>query len=103
VSYAKDNRLLPIGWSSSYPNASFTAPVGVAGDASFGSEDVVTYTIPLAASAMTIDVELLYQSVAPRAFDHLASDPTDAARTFFDMAKKRAPAPVQVAKAQAKL
>jgi hypothetical protein len=103
VSYVKDNRLLPTGWSPSHPTANMTAPAGVDGDASFGSDDVVTYTIPAGAGAMTIDVELLYQTVGPRAFEHLSSAPTDAARSFFDMAKKRTPAPVRVATAQAKL
>jgi hypothetical protein len=100
VSYLKDNRLLPDGWSHSATGAAMTAPVGTSDDANFGSEDTVTYRVSAASGALTIDVELLYQTLRPTDLDALAARPTDATRRFFDMVAARAPAPIGVARAQ---
>jgi hypothetical protein len=97
ASYAKDNRLVPVGFSESFPGAGPTLPFGTSNDPNFGAEDSVTYRIPVPTGPVTVDVELLYQSVSPRAFEALVSAPTDTGRAFFDMAKKRPPSPVKVA------
>lgn len=99
ASYAKDNRLTPVGFSSSYPGAGPVLPFGTDGDPNFGSEDTVTYDVAVPDGAITVDVELLYESVSPRAFDALMAAPTDTSRAFFDMAKKRPPTPVKIASA----
>ena len=99
ASYAKDNRLLPSGFSSSHPGAAPTLPFGVDGDSNYGSEDTVTYRAKLPDGAITVDVELLYESISPRAFDALLAGPTDTSRSFFDMAKKRPPTAVKIASA----
>jgi hypothetical protein len=99
ASYAKDNRLTPIGFSATYPGAGPTLPFGTSDDPNFGSEDTVTYRVGVPEGSLTVDVELLYESIAPRAFDALLAAPTDTGRAFFDMAKKRPPVPVKVASA----
>jgi hypothetical protein len=100
TTYLKDNRLLPDGWARTGPNAKLTAPVGTDGDASFGSQDIVTYRVPAAPEPLAVDVELLYQTMRPTDLDALAARSTDASRRFFDMAAARAPLPVAVARAQ---
>ncbi len=100
ASYAKDNRLTPIGFSSAYPGAGPTLPFGTSGDANFGAEDTVTYRFSVPDAALTLEVELLYESISPRAFDALLTAPTDTSRAFFDMAKKRPPTPVKIASAR---
>jgi hypothetical protein len=100
TSYLKDNRLLPDGWSPSAPRAALTAPVGTSGDRNFGSEDTVTYRVPVTAGALTVDVELLYQTLRPTDLDALAALPTDASRRMFDMVAARAPTPLIIARAQ---
>ena len=99
TAYLKDNRLLPDGWSPGGPDAAITAPVGTQGDAGFGSSDTVTYRVPAAAGQLTVDVELLYQTLRPTDLDALAAAPTDASRRFFDMVAARAPQPIRIASA----
>jgi len=101
TTYLKDNRVLPDGWSRSGPSAAITAPVGTQDDANFGSSDTVTYRVPAAAGALSVEVELLYQTLRPTDLDALAAGATDAGRRLFDMVAARAPLPVLVARAQA--
>lgn len=68
ASYAKDNRLLPSGFDPAAADAD-TRSHGVGADASFtGGGDTVTYAIATAGFTppFRVEVELLYQSVAPR-------------------------------------
>ena len=66
--YAKDNRILPLGFVS---NAQI-APVGVGGDADFvAGSDKVHYSVPVG-GPVTVTVEALYQSVAPAHLEGLA-------------------------------
>lgn len=65
--YVKDDRLLPRGWRADHPDAAATAPVGVQGDGDFtGGEDVVRYDLPAAAGPLTVEVDLLYQTLGAR-------------------------------------
>jgi hypothetical protein len=99
--YLKDNRLLPDGWRRSGPNAAVTAPVGTDSDTNFGSTDTVTYRVPVPAGAISVDVELRYQTLRPTDLDALAAQPGPAARRLFDMVSARAPTPVTLARAHA--
>ncbi|MGE0145088.1 MAG: hypothetical protein AB7I19_05345 [Planctomycetota bacterium] len=69
ASNLKDDRLLPQGWSASHPDATTTAPAGLAGDPNFtGGADEVTFQVPapLANGPYTVTVDLLHQPIAPR-------------------------------------
>ena len=101
TSYLKDNRLLPDGWGAGGTGAAITAPVGVSSDGNFGSSDSVTYRVPAAAGPLTVEVELLYQTLRPTDLDALAAQPTDASRRFFDLVAARAPLPLRVSAAAA--
>lgn len=99
--YAKDNRLLPAGWSPSHPDAARTAPVGVEDDADFAAGgDRVRFRVAVpTAGALRIEAELMYQSVAPAAIDALARGTTAAAVRFSELARTAPPAPLPVAAA----
>lgn len=67
----KDNRLLPLGWTSSGPNGDITAPEGVGDDPSYKNScgcSIVRYQIPLTpalANATKVQATLYYQSIPP--------------------------------------
>ncbi len=68
----KDNRLMPAGWNSTGPYASWTAPVAVPMSASPGyydgaGSDRVTYRIPAATAKLVkqVRVVLNYQAIPP--------------------------------------
>lgn len=91
--FAKDNRLLPRGFRADAPSAAMIRPVGVDGDADFGSSDGITYRVAGAPAGSSVAAELVYQSVRPSELDGLAELPNPAAIRFFEMvkaAKKRA-------------
>ena len=77
VRFAKDDRILPRGWTA--PDAA-VAPVGVDGDPDFApGSDGVDYALPRAATR--VEVELLYQSIPPETLEsYAASDGPEAAR-----------------------
>ncbi len=69
---AKDNRLLPAGWSTAAPDQDRIAPVLGVDDPDFvGGSDRVVYEVaaPAAAGPYTVDVALVYQPLSAR---HLA-------------------------------
>ena len=69
---AKDNRLLPAGWSTTAPDQDRIAPVLGVDDADFvGGSDRVIYEVdaPAAAGPYTVEVALVYQPLSAR---HLA-------------------------------
>lgn len=102
VGYAKDNRLLPAGYDPAHPAASYTQPVGVAGDGSFAAGgDTVTYRVPAPAGPLTVEARLLFQTVPPAATDALAGLDTPAALRFRAMTAAKPPAPIVVAQASA--
>ncbi|MGM0556979.1 MAG: hypothetical protein ACQEVA_11420 [Myxococcota bacterium] len=84
--YAKDNRLLPEGWSGEHPNADETRPVGVAGDDDFvAGGDTVRFDVPISARAATIEVELVYQPLGSRWLEELFEVPTAEIERFEQM------------------
>jgi hypothetical protein len=101
VGYLKDNRLLPIGWSSSNAWIDWIGSVGVAADDySFGAGmDLVTYRVAGGAAVKRITVELLYQTVRPTELEAIAKVPHPAAVRFSQMASARAPSPTVMATA----
>jgi hypothetical protein len=65
--YAKDNRLLPAGWSASHPDAPYTMPVGTSSDADFvAGHDVTRYALPVSGTPARVEVELHYQVLGAR-------------------------------------
>lgn len=69
ASYAKDNRLLPLGWRPEHPDGAATAPVGTTNDPSFvAGADQVTVVVPAPPSghSYSLQAELLYQVISPR-------------------------------------
>lgn len=98
--YGKDNRILPAGWSDADPWIDWIRPVGVSGDADFvpGSARV-EYRLPSAAQIAAVEVELLYQTIAPEALDRIATVPAPAAVAFSEMAATRPALPIRIATA----
>jgi hypothetical protein len=98
--YAKDNRLLPAGWSAGHATAGMTKPIGLGNDANFlPAGDLVTYRFAVPAGALEVSAELLFQTVTPTSADVLSGVNTKAAVTFTTMMKKRPPVPVRVSNA----
>jgi hypothetical protein len=67
--YAKDNRLLPLGWDADLAGASGVGAVGVTGDADFaGGGDVVRYALEVAGATppLTVEVSVHYQPLSAR-------------------------------------
>jgi hypothetical protein len=100
--YAKDNRLLPPGWSETHPDMDRIAPVGVDGDLDFGpGGDRIVYAIPApeAAGPYTLYVSLVYQSLSPRFVDELLQVDAPIVQSFGDMWAASDPRPEAVAEA----
>lgn len=101
--WAKDNRLLPLGWSADHADAAATAPVGTKEDADFrAGGDLVTYEIPWKGEhpRYVVEVALLYQPLSARyAAELFASDAPDVAR-FRRMYEAADRAPEVVAEAR---
>ena len=98
ASYLKDNRLPPKGFQPSGQDADHIAVRGVEKDLNFhargGGRDEVTYRIPLGAAKgrLTVEVELLYQSVPPETVARLLKSDKPAAKefsAFYALANKR--------------
>jgi hypothetical protein len=69
VTYAKDNRILPLGWQPDGPHADETGPELGSNDADFvGGSDTVTYSVtaPAAAGPYDVEVALWYQPIGAR-------------------------------------
>jgi hypothetical protein len=67
--YAKDSRLLPLGWSPMGPHADETSPRLGGPDDDFvgGSDELeVRVTAPMAAGPYQVDVQLVYQPIGAR-------------------------------------
>jgi hypothetical protein len=98
--YARDNRLLPEGFSPTGAFADWIAPVGTDGDADFApGSDRVKYHLPGGAQIARVEVEVLYQSLSAATVEALATLPNAAAARFSLRAAARAPAPVVLAAA----
>lgn len=83
--YLKDNRLPPLGASSTHPDGPITVSYGAERDGDFGSADTVHYVLAGVSGEVTVEVELLFQSVRPADLDMLAERPTPTARVLFDL------------------
>lgn len=73
ATWLADTRLLPRGWSAEHPDSDRTRPIGTHDDANFtAGEDSVTYEIDLAGRvAAAVEIELFYQTLAPRWADEM--------------------------------
>jgi len=102
-SFAKDNRLLPLGWDADHPDAARTSPAGVEDDADFAAAgDTTRYRVhaPVAAGPYTIAVDLLYQPLAPRFAAELFAVDAPEVRAFEALYKTADHAPEHVAAAE---
>jgi hypothetical protein len=100
--HAKDNRLLPRGWSSQGPHADQTAPQLGGNDVDFsGGSDTVEYRVlaPAGAGPYTVTAELLYQPLGARFAAELFALDAPRIRAFERMveASDRSPEPVAAA------
>ncbi|MEQ8767039.1 MAG: multiheme c-type cytochrome [Planctomycetota bacterium] len=83
ASYAKDDRLLPIGWSSEHAEAERTSPHGVSGDDDFEpGRDTVRIVVPSSAEPKRIEATLYYQVLSPRFAAELFAIDAPEVRTF---------------------
>lgn len=100
--FAKDNRLLPRGWSAEHPEAAATAPTGTDADDDFaagGDRVACAIPVPPELKVFAIEVELLYQTLSPRhAAELFRADAPEVRRfqAFYETADK---SPVVVARA----
>lgn len=83
--FVKDNRLLPRGFDAADPRAALARPVGVDGDADFGSTDDVEVRVAGAPARGRVEIALLYQTIRPAELELLAEHPGPAALRFLDM------------------
>ncbi len=96
---AKDNRILPKGWSETHEQIGRIRPVGVEGDSDFAAgTDTVRYRFPTAGNTqLEVEAELLYQSVPPAAIDATANFRTAASERFVEMATQVDNRPIAIA------
>jgi hypothetical protein len=81
--FIKDNRIPPVGFTSTHPSYDTTAIFGNAlNDPNFNREngnegsgrDVITYRIPVAGNSIyTVTAEVCFQSIKPKVVDYLSS------------------------------
>lgn len=104
VSYLKDTRLLPAGWSSDGFEAARTRPVGVADDGDFvAGGDRVTLELPISGEAARLEVQIAYQVVGARWLDELFAADTPEVRALERMLGEVPNAPVILAYAEVDL
>lgn len=102
ATYAKDNRLLPTGFSTKKMPADIAVRGGAAKDKDFkGGSDTVTYRVELeeATGPFTVTARLHYQSVAPAFINDLKSVKAKEVKSFLKLAKKTPNRPLLVAQA----
>ncbi len=99
---AKDNRILPLGWSNSHAQIGRIRAVGTDSDNDFiAGSDGVTFRFPYAGnSELSISAELVYQSVPPKVIDTVAEFRTAASERFVDMARTVDNLPILLAKVE---
>ncbi|QDU84500.1 hypothetical protein Pla163_16100 [Planctomycetes bacterium Pla163] len=105
ATWLSDTRLLPRGWSAEHPDAERTRPIGTEDDANFSAgEDTVTYSIDLAGRrAAAVEIELCYQTLAPRWADEMRRYDTPEVARFMQMYEDADRAPVVLAAARVEL
>jgi len=95
VSYLKDNRLLPRGWSPDGFEAARTRPVGVEGDDDFtAGGDTVRLDLAVPEGARRVTVQLVYQVLSARWAAELLANDTPEVRAFGRMLEAVPPLPV---------
>ncbi|HEU0029216.1 MAG TPA: hypothetical protein VFQ53_01200 [Kofleriaceae bacterium] len=98
--YAKDDRILPLGFVPAQVEREGLDPVGVVADATFvGGSDSVTYRVPAIPAGAQIAIELQYQTLAPSTVDAVAATKTPASLVFVDLATRKGQAPTTIARA----
>ncbi len=99
VGYLKDNRILPVGYSTSHPTHKTTASVGVDGDDSFiPGGDTVRYAVPLhGRQPARVEVRMLYQSLSARVVRDLFQIDTPEIRAFRTMYERAEHRPAVIA------
>lgn len=109
ASYLKDNRIPPKGFKPSEADVSQVRVCGGAEtDSNFNAgangRDQVTYQIHLAdAGALTVEVELLYQSVPPESVQRLLHSNATSAKSFAKLYQRQKSLPELVSRATLKL
>ncbi|MCC6575682.1 MAG: hypothetical protein IT462_18020 [Planctomycetes bacterium] len=106
ASYAKDNRLLPKGWRDDYEDMAHVKPVGTEGDKDFvGGSDTVAYSCDVggAKGALTVDVDLFYQTLSPRYAAEMFGYNTREVREFQGYYEKTDKLPERVTRVTAKV
>jgi hypothetical protein len=105
ATWLADTRLLPRGWSVEHPDSDRTRPIGTNDDANFSAgEDTVTYEIDLLGrSAAAVEVELCYQTLAPRWADEMRRYDTPEVAHFMHMYEGADRAPVVLAATRVEL
>ncbi len=103
--YAKDNRLLPLGWRHDHADGPSTQPSGIGGDGNFiGGSDGVVYQIPLPGpSEYTVTTKLLFQTISPRHADELFQYQTADVKLFRKMFERASRTPEELATASARV
>lgn len=99
VDYIKDNRLLPKGWVAEGPDAHDTEPRGLGSDSDFaGGSDSVTFELAVPQEgALTLEVQVVYQSLSWRYASELLKARTPEVVTFGEYLNKADTAPSPVA------
>ena len=103
VSHAKDNRILPGGYSPEHDTHARIAAIGVADDDSFvAGQDTVSYRVPLRGKQpATVEVAFVYQSVSARFARDLFQVDTPEVRAFRTMYERANRQPATIATATA--
>lgn len=84
--FAKDNRILPRGFSLAAPEAELASARGVEGDLDFAAgSDTVTVALP--PGAAQVRVALLYQAIAPETLESYRPQDGREARRFLEVTK----------------
>jgi hypothetical protein len=99
--YAKDNRLLPVGFNKANAPADIAVYGEAATDPDFSAgSDTITYQIPLQGNGpYTVEVELCYQSIGYRWAEKLRDPANAEAQTFLDLLSRTPNQPARIAQA----
>lgn len=81
--FAKDNRILPKGWSATHPDAEATKSVGTGADGNFqAGQDQLDFHVHLVKGTYRVTAKLKFQSLSPRYMDELFQVDTKEVREF---------------------
>jgi hypothetical protein len=101
AAYAKDNRLLPIGFDINTAAADIAVVGDAANDTNFtAGQDQVTYRVSVPNGSLTVTAELLYQALSYSFAKDLRQGPTDLVTRFMGMYDSSAKTPRLVSNLQ---